>query len=145
MYDMQWKTTSNTHIIVSDYLHLKNGKFVANNRDKFNFGPSMLLSLKMALEHVMAILATPNSCLIGHNIKADINFLKSVSTKKLNMPLFDTQLIYKQATFGENMLGLVRVLDEMGIAHSNLHNAGNDAYYTLEIFKILARLNLFNL
>ena len=104
----------------------------------------MLLSLEMALEHVFTVLATPDSCLIGHNIKADINFLKSVSTKKLSLPIFDTQLIYKQATLGENMLGLVRVLDEIGIAHSNLHNAGNDAYYTLEIFKILTKLNLFN-
>ena len=73
IYDMQLKTTSTTHIIVSDHLHLKNGKFVANNRDKFNFGPSMLLSLKMALEHVLNVLDAPNSCLIGHNIKADIN------------------------------------------------------------------------
>ena len=140
MYDMQWKTTANMHIIVSDHLHLKNGKFVANNRDKFNFGKSEVLNLKMALDHVLAVLSTPNSCLIGHNIKADINFLRSVSAKKLNMPIFDTQLIYKQATFGDNMLGLVRVLDEIGIPHSNLHNAGNDAFYTLETFKILAKL-----
>ena len=137
---MQWKTTANMHIIVSDHLHLKNGKFVANNRDKFNFGKSEVLNLKMALDHVLVVLSTPNSCLIGHNIKADINFLRSVSAKKLNMPIFDTQLIYKQAAFGDNMLGLVRVLDEIGIPHSNLHNAGNDAYYTLETFKILAKL-----
>lgn len=137
---MQWKTTSNTHIIVSDHLHLKNGKFVANNRDKFNFGKSVILNLKMALDHVLAVLSTPFSCLIGHNIKADINFLKSVSATKIDLPIFDTQLLYKQATFGDDILGLVRVLDEIGIPHSNLHNAGNDAYYTLETFKILAKL-----
>lgn len=140
IYDMQKKSTSNIHIIVSDHLHLKNGKFVANNRDKFNFGQSIFLNLKMALEHVLSVLSTPDSCLIGHNIKADINFLRNVSSKKLNLPTFDTQIIYKQATLGENMLSLVRVLDEIGIPHSNLHNAGNDAYYTLETFKILAKL-----
>lgn len=100
----------------------------------------MVLDLKKALDYVLAVLSTPNSCLIGHNIKADINFIRSVSAKKINIPIFDTQLIYKQATLGGNMLGLVRVLDEMGIPHSNLHNAGNDAYYTLEAFKILAKL-----
>jgi DNA polymerase III alpha subunit (gram-positive type) len=94
----------------------------------------------MALDHVLSVLSTPYSCLIGHNIKADINFIKSVSTKKINMPIFDTQIIYRQATFGDNMLGLIRVLDEIGIPHSNLHNAGNDAYYTLETFKILAKI-----
>ena len=133
-------TTNVIHIIVTDHIHLKNGRFVANNRDRFNFGASRYLSLKSALDYVLAVLLTPNSCLIGHNIKADIKFLKSVSTQKLDVPVFDTQLIYKQATLCENLLGLVRVLDEMGIAHSNLHNAGNDAYYTLEIFKKLTQI-----
>lgn len=121
-------------------MHLKNGKFVANNRAKFNFGKSITLNLEMAIEHVLMVLSTPNACLIGHNIKADINFLGRVSASKVNLPIFDTQIIYKQATLGENMLGLVRVLDEIGVPHYNLHNAGNDAFYTLEVFKILAKL-----
>jgi DNA polymerase III alpha subunit (gram-positive type) len=137
---MQRKTTANTHIIVTDYMHLKNGRFVADNRDKFNFGRSLLLSLKSALEHVMSVLMTPNSCLIGHNIQADIKFLKNVSTKKIDLPIFDTQIIYKQATLNENIFGLIRVLDETGILYANLHNAGNDAYYTLEVFKRIAQL-----
>lgn len=137
---MQWKTTVNTHIIVTDYLHLRNGRFVSDNRDKFNFGQSLFFSLKSSLEYVMSILNTPYSCLIGHNIKADIKFLKSVSNRKLDLPIFDTQIIYKQATLSEDILGLVRVLDKIGILHENLHNAGNDAYYTLEVFKIIAQI-----
>ncbi len=137
---MQWKTTVNTHIIVTDYLHLRNGRFVSDNRDKYNFGQSLFFSLKSSLEYVMSVLNTPYSCLIGHNIKADIKFLKSVSNRKLNLPIFDTQIIYKQATLSEDILGLVRVLDKIGILHENLHNAGNDAYYTLEVFKKIARI-----
>ena len=140
IYDVKWKTTVNTHIIITDYLHLKNGHFVADNRDKYNFGQSQCLSLKSALDYVMSVLNTPNSCLIGHNITADIKFLKSVSHKKIDWPIFDTQIVYKQATLGENILGLVRVLNEIGIPYSNLHNAGNDAFYTLEIFKKFAQL-----
>ena len=140
IFDLQLKTTSNTHIIVSDYIYLKNGRYVADNRHKFNFGKSHYLSLKMALEHVLAVLDTPSSCLIGHNIKSDIRFLKSSSRKKFNLPVFDTQLIYKQVTLCENFLSLVKVLDEFGISHSNLHNAGNDSHYTLEVFRKLANL-----
>lgn len=137
---MATNTTTITHIIVTDHIHLKNGRFVADNRDKFNFGHSRFLPLKSALDHVLAVLTTPNSCLIGHNINADIKFLKSVSFKKLDMPIFDTQIIYKQAILSEQILGLVRVLDAMEIPYSNLHNAGNDAYYTLEVFKKLMEL-----
>lgn len=111
---------------------------MADNRDKFNFGHSLFLSLKSALDHVLTVLTTPNSCLIGHNINADIKFLKSVSSKKLDLPIFDTQIIYKQAILSEQVLGLVRVLDALEIPYSNLHNAGNDAYYTLEVFKKLS-------
>lgn len=137
---MSTKTTTNTHIIVTNHLHLRNGRYVADNRDKYNFGQSLFRPLDSALNQVLAVLMIPNSCLIGHNIKADISFLKGVSSKKLNMPIFDTQIMYKQATLSENMLGLVRVLDEIGIPHSNLHNAGNDAYYTLEVFKRLTQI-----
>ena len=140
IYEMSTKTTTITHIIITEHIHLKNGRFVADNRDKFNFGQSRFLPLNSALDHVLAALSRSNSCLIGHNIKADIKFLKGVSTKKLNLPIFDTQLIYKQATLSENIFGLVRVLDEIGIPHSNLHNAGNDAYYTLEVFKRLTQI-----
>lgn len=137
---MQTKTTSNTHIIVSEHLHLKNGRFVANNRAFYNFGKSVLMSINKAVDHVISLLSIPNSCLIGHNIKADISFLRSVSTKKLDLPIFDTQIIYKQATLSEDIFGLVRVLDKLEIPHLNLHNAGNDAYYTLEVFRKLAQL-----
>lgn len=137
---MNTKNTINTHIIVSEYLHLKNGRFVANNRAFYNFGKSVVMSLNSAVEYVISSISIPSSCLIGHNIKADINFLKSVSSRKLDLPIFDTQVIYKQATLSEDIHGLVRVLDKMGIPHSNLHNAGNDAYYTLEVFKALAQL-----
>ena len=140
IFDLNLNTTSNTHIIISDYIHLKNGRFVADNRHKFNFGKSHYLSLKMALEYVSAIFDTPNSCLIGHNIKSDIRFLKSSTKKKLNLPVFDTQIIYKQATLCEYFHSLVRILDEIGISHSNLHNAGNDSHYTLEVFRKLAKL-----
>lgn len=98
------------------------------------------MSLNMAIDHVIALLSIPNTCLIGHNIKADINFLKKVTKKNLDLPIFDTQIIYKQATLSEDIFGLVRVLDKLGIPHLNLHNAGNDAYYTLEIFKTFANL-----
>lgn len=140
IYELSTNTTTITHIIVTDHIHLKNGRFVADNRDKFNFGNSRFLPLKPALDYVFAVLATPNSCLIGHNIMADIKFLKSVSSKKLIMPFFDTQIIYKQAVLSEQILGLMRVLEAMEIPYSNLHNAGNDAYYTLEVFKKLAEI-----
>ena len=134
------KITTNTHIIVSDFIHLRNGRYVADNRYNFNFGESRFMSLKLAIDHVMSVLTISNSCLIGHNIKSDLEFLKKVSVKTIDLPIFDTQIIYKQATLNENMLGLVKVLDEIGFVHSNLHNAGNDAHYTLQVFRHLSQV-----
>ena len=88
----------------------------------------------------MSVVSSPNSCLIGHNIKSDIKFLKGSSSQKIEIPVFDTQVMYRQFTLSDNFLSLVKVLDELGISHSNLHNAGNDAFYTLEVFKKLAKV-----
>lgn len=140
VYDFELKKTSNTHIIVSDFIYLRNGRFVADNRHRFNFGQSQYLSLKLAIQHVMSVVSSPNSCLIGHNIKSDIKFLKGSSSQKIEIPVFDTQVMYRQFTLSDNFLSLVKVLDELGISHSNLHNAGNDAFYTLEVFKKLAKV-----
>ena len=100
----------------------------------------MFLSLQSAIDRVHKELSTPGACLIGHNIKADIQFLAKKSRSPINIPIFDTQIMYRQATLGENILGLVRVLEELQIEHANLHNAGNDAYYTLEVFKKIANI-----
>lgn len=140
MYDLRTKATKTIHIIVTDHLHLQNGKYVADNRSNFNFGQSVFLSLHSAIDRVHEELSASGSCLIGHNIKADIRFLAGKSKCPINIPVFDTQIMYKQATLGENILGLVRVLEELNIEYTNLHNAGNDAYYTLQVFKKISNL-----
>lgn len=131
---------TNVHIIISDHYHLRNGKYVPDNRHNFNFGNSLHMNLGAAVDYVFKWLDLPNTCLLGHNIKADIQFLRKASVKKVDLPVFDTQIIFQQYKVVDYCSSLQKVMEDLQMPHENLHNAGNDAFYTLEVFKRLARL-----
>ena len=129
------------HVIITEYEFFFNGKYVCNNKDKFNFGTSKKMSLAAAIDFIVKHLNEPASCLLGHNIKSDINFLRQFSSQKLTLPVFDTQAIFNYHSLSQEPASLARVLDHLSIPYSNLHNAGNDAYYTLKAFMRMAQLD----
>lgn len=137
---MRTKRTEAYHIIINDHVNLFNGKYVSNNKENFNFGTSHRMSMADAIKFAVHHLTQPNTCLLGHNIKADIDFLRKSSSHKISVPVFDTQAIYKYHTLSQQPAALSKVLDDLKITYSNLHNAGNDAAYTLLAFKKLAKL-----
>jgi hypothetical protein len=128
------------HVIITDYEYFFNGRYVCNNKDKFNFGSSRKMKLSVAIDFVVNHLSEPSTCLLGHNIKSDINFLSQSSSHKITLPVFDTQAIFMYHSLSQEPASLARVLDDLKIPYSNLHNAGNDAYYTLKAFIKLAQL-----
>jgi DNA polymerase III epsilon subunit-like protein len=79
---------------------------------------------------------------VGHDIKQDIKFLKSIGVNVMGshgvFQTADTKDLYQAMqleTFGR---GLGTVLEALEIPHSNLHNAGNDAAYTLQAMVSIA-------
>jgi len=76
-----------------------------------------------------------NIVLVGHDISQDINYLQRLGYNPLNLStlleIIDTASLYRALTRDNNARSLGTILLDLGIAGWNLHNAGNDAAYTL--------------
>ncbi|KAF8930346.1 hypothetical protein BGZ47_000602 [Haplosporangium gracile] len=131
------------HYAISDYRHLKNGKFVANRRDLFQFGETVWENLQgsiTAFQQDLEKAARRNEhgrfVLIAHDMTSDMKYLSGMGvTFPEGMIQFDTVEL-NAARVGDSNIktGLGKLLDELDIENYSLHNAGNDAHYTLELF-----------
>lgn len=125
------------HIIIEEHIEVRNGKFVPDNKDNFNFGDSIVLPLEQALEMVRQDLSTCTS-IIGHGIGGDITVLSRCLGKQRHGEVFsifehltiiDTVKITVGMSDNGQRMGIKRCLDAFNIDHQHLHNAANDAYY----------------
>ncbi|KAI9220422.1 hypothetical protein BC828DRAFT_383570 [Blastocladiella britannica] len=120
------------HVIVTDYAHLRNGVRVRDGKDSF-LGTSTHLPKSVAFAHLDRVLAD-TQVLVGHSISSDLSFLRRARARVRIPPLvIDTQTIYKAQTGSVDTVRLSRILDALGVTYDEalLHNAGNDAVYTL--------------
>ncbi|ORX99583.1 hypothetical protein K493DRAFT_313167 [Basidiobolus meristosporus CBS 931.73] len=129
------------HYIVKENYHLRNGKYVADNKDRFAFGKSVCTSLLNTVSQLQADweMSSP-PILVGHDVKNDLQYLRNMGAK-LSDPIetFDTSSLYMALTKVEQKRKLSSILSEFGIEHKYLHNAGNDAHYTMEAFLAIVR------
>jgi DNA polymerase III alpha subunit (gram-positive type) len=77
-----------------------------------------------------------NIVLVGHDVQADIRFLTTIgydiSTLSNLVEIADTSSMWRYLKEENNPRNLATILAELGIIAWNLHNAGNDAVYTLQ-------------
>ncbi|CCX10401.1 hypothetical protein FPQ18DRAFT_304770 [Pyronema domesticum] len=130
------------HFRISEHKYYKNGDYVADASERFNFGTSEFVSIKN-MPRVLGEcfrLTDENGVrrkviVIGHDVKQDIDMVKRLIGYDIwnikDMEVIDTTNMYKAIKDELNPRGLGTVLSEFGIAGWNLHNAGNDAAYTL--------------
>lgn len=136
--DRQWNLimprVRTLHILVKENKNKTNGKYVPNNKLRFNGGTSyemLTAELKGLLNEILThYLNTCNGVLVGHNIGGDIKWLASHGVKLVqNIDTVDTEKMHRISRLtGGSLRGVLRTV---GIPHLNLHNAANDAYYTL--------------
>jgi DNA polymerase III alpha subunit (gram-positive type) len=72
---------------------------------------------------------------VGHDVRQDIAYFNEIgidlrALAGLKEPI-DTQEIHQAWCSSTNGRGLVAVLNDLNIPSKHLHNAGNDAHYTL--------------
>jgi DNA polymerase III alpha subunit (gram-positive type) len=77
-----------------------------------------------------------NIILVGHDTKQDVSYLRKLGYDVYNlsnlMEEVDTATLWRYLTRDTNPRSLGVILAELGIIGWNLHNAGNDAAYTLQ-------------
>lgn len=141
------------HIRVKEYMHLVNKDLVQGCPDRFEFGKSEIVSKQDAPKVVAACFKPPfsgpigrptqaesaekrNILFLGHDSKHDIGYLIELGYNPLNLSnlveILDTALMFRSYSRESNGRSLGHILYEMDIAGWNLHNAGNDAVYTLQ-------------
>lgn len=124
------------HIRPRENLNYKNGRFVPNNSTFFSGEASYIMQINDSIQFLKKLIEKYffNSdipcCLVGHDLKGDIKWLRSLGIDFPEQnPNIDTQLLMSFLT--QQKRSLTNSLSLLGIPHANLHNAGNDAYYTL--------------
>lgn len=106
---------------------------------QFNFGKSKVVSLETLLA-IIADKLKQADCIVGHNITSEYLILHRYGMNLLEMThitTIDTQQIFTenfQSSFKDKTNSLTSVLTKLDIDYTNLHNAGNDAAYTMEAF-----------
>lgn len=125
---------STNHYIVKEHYKLRNGKNVADNKDNFNFGKSIKLSLKESFEQTIYFI-NESDYIIGQGISNDFNYLNKINKNiKFNSNLKIIDTYYLSFYFNNGGLGLEKMLKDFKIEYKHLHNGGNDAYYNLVLF-----------
>ncbi|KAI5970776.1 hypothetical protein CANMA_000195 [Candida margitis] len=135
------------HIRVLENMHRLNGKFVVDHALHFIGEPTLILNMYDAVVLIQSLFDyffKPHGSnnnddnddelqtyLVGHEVSGDIKWLSSLGIQfPPKLPTLDTLQIVK-ITHGQQNLSLGKSLRKLDLPHVFLHNAGNDAYYTL--------------
>lgn len=137
------------HIRPIEYKRLINRRFIKGCPDHFEFGTSTFIKIKDAGQILNRIFRDPNrineACdldtkiadsnaeimLVGHDLRNDTEYMKRLNfTPKRVVGSLDTQKLARLSK--KQSPGLKNLLSALSIDAKNLHNAGNDAAYTLQ-------------
>lgn len=141
------------HLRISEYRELVNKRFVHGCPDAFNFGTSEFIKLADIQKVLVSIFEDPcgevpgpdiprrQIVLVGHALKNDIDFLSKLGfsplcREKNILRTVDTQTLCRSSK--RQQTGLSKILAALEIGPTNLHNAGNDAHYTLQAMLMMA-------
>ncbi|KAI9712677.1 MAG: hypothetical protein M1820_001298 [Bogoriella megaspora] len=135
------------HLRVEKHKELVNKEYVRGCPDKFDFGTSEWICLHQ-IESVMesafyipreTSTANPRFCdvvLVGHTMQDDVKFLESIG---VSLESFDTIIAtIDTQEMSSTITSLQKLTLALGDRHEHLHNAGNDAHYTMRAFLQLA-------
>lgn len=146
------------HFRIRDYTHLVNSEFVSGCPGSFFFGQSELVSLMNAPAFVKSCFQPPfcaqsgtspnvgeigsmekrDLIFLGHDAITDIKYLQKLGFDPLHLSNLlesqDTATLYRVWKREEQTTKLSRILARFDIDAFGMHNAGNDAVYTVQSF-----------
>ncbi|KAH0289394.1 hypothetical protein KCU62_g4360, partial [Aureobasidium sp. EXF-3399] len=149
---MQWLSKITTrHLIIKEHKHLVNKRFVHGCPDKFNFGNSEIVSLDRVHSTLTQLFDNPSPSsmltsdlgarkliLVGHGLSNDTAFLNKLHfAPHANGNVIQDIDTQRFVGTKKKPVGLSRLLAGLGVSAENLHNAGNDAAYTLQALVLI--------
>ncbi|OSS43500.1 hypothetical protein B5807_11871 [Epicoccum nigrum] len=149
------------HFRIKENAHLVNTDFVRGCPDRFDYGQSTMVSLDEAPKHIAACFSPPfgahhsngddgiehlmgsmsntekrNLIFLGHDTLGDVKYLQNLGYDPLNidnlLEALDTAVMYRVWRREQNPTALDKILNDFDIAGFNVHNAGNDAVFTVQ-------------
>jgi len=139
------------HFCVTEHKYKRNGQYVPDMKERFIFGKTVWANLKTVAGEIVKDLTEDNIkgsvVLVGHDIKMEEKYLESMGVKIREVVepvgIFDTAEMNAARVGNPNeRMALGRILDNLDIENYSLHNAGNDARYTLLLFLELCKIPL---
>jgi hypothetical protein len=129
------------HLIISENRDVHNGKYVRSNKFGFKFGKSYNCKERKAVQVVQELLERYEGevVLVGHCMTQDLERLEGMGVCLGEVMVLDTGSL-ERAAFGRvngqrRSLGdICEDLDIKYFAVRKLHNAGNDAFFTMAVF-----------
>ncbi|GKT88348.1 QDE-2-interacting protein [Colletotrichum tofieldiae] len=151
----------NRHLIADEHRHIRNRKYIKGcpssstlvcSKSEYpklsDLGPSVIAAINDLSVAGQEGVAEPdkrfrNIVLLGHDLRSDLGYLETMGVElwsvggvmSRTLDTKDMHQAWRQETQGRS---LAMVLTDLGIPHSNLHNAGNDAAYTMQAMLGLA-------
>ncbi|KAK5990008.1 Good for full DBP5 activity 2-like protein [Cladobotryum mycophilum] len=135
-----WRFIESHHLRTKEYSGLVNNIYVRGCPADFDFGTSTFPSVGDVGAEIRFILAPYTDegrelIFVGHDASADVRYLSRVGFDVLSLNnllgQLDTQTIHQAWRGLDSGRGLEAVLADLAIPSKHLHNAGNDAVYTL--------------
>ncbi|KAI0122265.1 hypothetical protein F4814DRAFT_446202 [Daldinia grandis] len=136
------------HFIIEENKHKVNYKYVRGCPEKFNFGDSKFVGGNKIGRMIGKIVGDNESpdqrpvIIVGHAVGQDLSYLKKLGYNLWQTPQFideiDTRSMFQYLEKSSDGRGLSTLCEHLGILCRNLHNAGNDATYTLRAMIAIA-------
>ncbi|KAL2889126.1 QDE-2-interacting protein [Ceratocystis lukuohia] len=142
-----WSLVYAKHIWIKECQHMVNREYVSGCPESFNFGKTDIIPQRIKLELTKSFLEeilVPRRPLyvVGHDVGQDIQsfdnmglMLESLTSE---LTLIDSREIYTLLANTHQGPSLGSALTGLNMDSRNLHNAGNDAVYTLRACLALA-------
>ncbi|KAF7619300.1 hypothetical protein F9C07_2437 [Aspergillus flavus] len=147
-----WRTKiQSRHLRVEEYAHHVNQHFVAGCPGNFDFGASEWVSaddLGAVVQNAFQIPSSSSSTraprhlvLVGHAVSSDVQYLRQIGVRMERKPegtagfigVVDTAEFFRIIRGEPTTRKLADILQEFNMTGWHLHNAGNDARYTMEV------------
>jgi len=130
LLDTKTMKYTNQNILIEEEINTLNGSYVPNNKDNFMFGETLIMKLDDAKEYFDEILEK-SDFYVGHDLQNDLRHTKKEITKT---DYFDTVNSSVPEYYGikSDRMSLEKLSTALKLEPKFLHNAGNDAYYTLQ-------------